>query len=107
MALDSNIPLCHQTYQGNRNDTSQFSEAITLIKARLTELGLTEDELSELTLVYDKGNNSKTNQPLADELGLGVVGSLSPSQHPELLDDWFQPPWRRLSCDRLGLCGGQ
>jgi transposase len=86
VALDSNIPLCHQTYEGNRNDTSQFSEAITLIKARLTELGLTEDELSELTLVYDKGNNSKTNQPLADELGLGLVGSLSPSQHPELLD---------------------
>ena len=86
VALDSNIPLCHQTYGGNRNDTSQFPEAIELIKARLQELGLTEDELSELTLVYDKGNNSKTNQPLADELGLGLVGSLSPSQQPELLD---------------------
>ena len=85
MALDSNIPLCHQTYEGNRNDTTQFPQAIELIKARLQELGLTEDELSELTLVYDKGNNSKSNQPLADELGLGVVGSLSPSQHPELL----------------------
>src|SRR5712691_10917325 len=86
VALDSNIPLCHQTYGGNRNDTTQFPQAIELIKARLQELGLTEDELSELTLVYDKGNNSKTNQPLADELGLGVVGSLSPSQQPELLD---------------------
>lgn len=86
VALDSNIPLCHQTYEGNRNDSTQFPEAIELIKARLQELGLTDDQLSELTLVYDKGNNSKTNQPLADELGLGVVGSLSPSQHPELLD---------------------
>jgi transposase len=57
-----------------------------LIKTRLGELGLTDDELSELTLVYDKGNNSKTNQPLADELPLGVVGSRSPSRHPELLD---------------------
>ena len=86
VALDCNIPLCHQTYEGNRNDSSQFPAAIELIKARLTELGLTEDELSELTLVYDKGNNSKANQPLADELSLGVVGSLSPSRHPELLD---------------------
>jgi transposase len=86
VALDSNIPLCHQTYEGNRNDSTQFPVAIELIKTRLSELGLTEDELSELTLVYDKGNNSKTNQPLADELGLGVVGSLSPSRHPELLD---------------------
>jgi transposase len=86
VALDSNVPLCHQTYEGNRNDSSQFPAAITLIKTRLAELGLTEDELSELTLVYDKGNNSKTNQTLVDELSLSVVGSLSPAQHPELLD---------------------
>jgi transposase len=86
VALDSNIPLCHQTYEGNRNDSTQFPEAIELIKTRLQQLGLTEAELSELTLVYDKGNNSKANQPLADELPLGVVGSLSPSQHPGLLD---------------------
>ena len=86
VALDSNIPLCHQTYEGNRNDATQFPKAIALIKARLKELGLSEEEISELTLVYDKGNNSKTNQPLADELGLQVVGSLQPSKHPELLD---------------------
>jgi transposase len=86
VALDSNIPLCHQPYEGNRNDTTQFPDAIALIKARLGALGLTDEQLAELTLVYDKGNNSKANQPLADELGLGVVGSLSPSQHPELLD---------------------
>jgi transposase len=86
VALDSNIPLCHQTYEGNRTDSTQFPAAIELIKARLTELGLSEHERSQLTLVYDKGNNSKTNQPLADELGVAVVGSLSPSQHPNLLD---------------------
>ena len=86
VALDSNIPLCHQPYEGNRNDTTQFPHATALIKARLGALGLTDEQLAELTLVYDKGNNSKANQPLADELGLGVVGSLSPSQHPQLLD---------------------
>jgi transposase len=86
VALDSNIPLCHQTYEGSRNDTTHFPEAIQLIKQRLTGLGLSEADCSELTLVYDKGNNSKDNQPLADELSLGVVGSLSPHHHPELLD---------------------
>jgi transposase len=86
VALDSNFPLCHQTYEGNRNDSSQFPEAIKLIKTRLMDLGLSDDQIAELTLVYDKGNNSKTNQPLVDELPLGVVGSLSPSRHPELLD---------------------
>jgi transposase len=86
VALDCNFPLCHQTYEGNRNDSTQFPEAIELIKTRLQELGLSDDQIAELTLVYDKGNNSKTNQPLVDELPLGVVGSLSPSRHPELLD---------------------
>jgi transposase len=86
VALDSNIPLCHRTYEGSRNDSTQFPEAIKLIKTRLAELGLTEQEISQLTLVYDKGNNSKANQPLADELSLGLVGSLSPAHHPELLD---------------------
>jgi transposase len=86
VALDGNIPLCHQPYEGNRNDSTQFPDAIKLIRSRLAQLGLSEDELSQLTLVYDKGNNSKANQPLADELSLGVVGSLSPSRHPELLD---------------------
>lgn len=86
VALDSTIPLCHQTYEGSRNDSTHFPQAIALIKTRLADLGLTAAELSELTLVYDKGNNSKENQPLADQLGLGVVGSLSPYHHPELLD---------------------
>jgi transposase len=86
VALDSNFPLCHQTYEGNRNDSTQFPEAVKLIKTRLQDLGLSDDQIAELTLVYDKGNNSKTNQPLVDELPLGVVGSLSPSRHPELLD---------------------
>jgi len=86
VALDSHFPLCHQTYEGNRNDSTQFPEAIKLIKTRLEDLGLSDDQIAELTLVYDKGNNSKTNQPLVDELPLGVVGSLSPARHPELLD---------------------
>jgi transposase len=86
VALDANVPLCHQPYEGNRNDATQFPDAIALIKARLGALGLSAEQLAQLTLVYDKGNNSKANQPLADELGLGIVGSLSPSQHPELLD---------------------
>jgi transposase len=85
VALDSNVPLCHQIYDGNRNDATEFPHAIKLISERLQALGLTTDEVSQLTLIYDKGNNSKANQALADELGLGIVGSLAPSHHPELL----------------------
>jgi transposase len=85
VALDGNVPLCHQLYEGNRNDAREFPEALALIRERLQELGLSDDQLSQLTLVYDKGNNSKANQALADESGLAVVGSLTPSHHPELL----------------------
>ncbi|MGH2745099.1 MAG: IS1634 family transposase [Thermoleophilaceae bacterium] len=85
VALDGNLPLCHQPYAGNRNDASEFPEALALIRGRLSQLGLSDEQLGELTLVYDKGNNSRANQVLADELELSVVGSLVPSHHPELL----------------------
>jgi transposase len=85
VALDGNLPLCHQPYAGNRDDASEFPEALALIRTRLSALGLSGAELAQLTLVYDKGNNSASNQQLADELGLGVVGSLTPAHHPELL----------------------
>ncbi len=82
VALDGGVPLAHQAYEGNRNDASEFPEALALISERLEALGLRG---SELTLVFDKGNNSAHNQALADELGLAVVGSLRPKDHPELL----------------------
>ena len=82
VALDGNVPLCQRPYQGNRNDASEFPEAIALIRERLRALGLAD---KDLTLVYDKGNNSQANQALADELRLPLVGSLAPSQQPQLL----------------------
>jgi len=40
---------------------------------------------SELTLVFDAGQNSNDNYKLLDGLPLHFVGSLPPSDHPELL----------------------
>lgn len=85
VALDGNVPLVHELYEGNHNDATEFPQAIALIARRLQALGFTDERLAELTLVYDKGNNSKANQALADELGLAVVGSLTPAHHPDLL----------------------
>jgi transposase len=82
VAVDGGVPLAHQAYEGNRNDASEFADALRLISERLEALGLRG---SGLTLVFDKGNNSARNQALADELGLAVVGSLRPRDHPELL----------------------
>jgi transposase len=85
VALDGNVPLVHELYEGNRNDASEFPRALALIARRLAALGFGDEQLAELTLVYDKGNNSRANQAAADELGLAVVGSLTPAHHPDLL----------------------
>jgi transposase len=91
VALDGCVPLAHRAYPGDRPDASEFPAAVSLLKRRLAELGLPEQAL---TLVYDKGNNSKTNQALADELSLGIVGSLVPTHYRQLLQippERFQP----------------
>lgn len=91
LALDGCVPLAHRSYAGDRPDASEFPAALALLKRRLAELGL---PLEQLTLVYDKGNNSEANQALADELSLAVVGSLVPTHHPDLLhirSDRFRP----------------
>ena len=85
VALDGNVPLVHELYAGNRNDATEFPQAIGLIGQRLRALGFSDEQLAELTLVYDKGNNSRANQAVADELGVAVVGSLTPAHQPELL----------------------
>ncbi len=82
VALDGCVPLAERPYAGDRPDAREFPEALSLLRRRLAELGLPEQEL---TLVYDKGNNSQENQALADELALGLVGSLVPTHYPELL----------------------
>jgi transposase len=82
VALDGGVPLAHQAYEGNRNDAGEFPEALALIAERLEALGLGG---KDLTLVFDKGNNSRHNQALADELELAIVGSLRPKDHPDLL----------------------
>ncbi len=82
VALDGCVPLAERPYAGDRPDASEFPEAVSLLRRRLAELGL---PVEELTLVYDKGNNSQENQALADELALGLIGSLVPTHYRQLL----------------------
>jgi len=49
---------------------------------RYRELG---KAVERLTIVYDAGCDSAANQELIEEAGISFVGSLPPSQHPELL----------------------
>jgi len=83
VARDGHIPLCSHVYEGKQVDAKVFGESLTKIKKRLASLSLA---LEDVTLVYDKGNNSKANQAHIDDLEIGYVGSLCPEQHRDLVD---------------------
>ena len=82
VARDGQIPLCSHLYEGNVVDVTVFPQALSRIRRRLEEL---VGGLEELTLVFDKGNNSRANQVRVDEGPLHYVGSLVPSQQPGLM----------------------
>jgi transposase len=80
-----NVPLLHATYPGNTNDAKQFATIVESLKDRYRKLNPAN---SDVTLVFDKGNNSQENiEKLAlEEPGrFHFVGSLRLNQCPELL----------------------
>lgn len=79
---DGQIPLCSQVYDGNEVDVKHFPEALSQMRERLAELSL---DVDELTVVYDKGNLSKTNQAQVDEAPFGYVASVVGSHHADLM----------------------
>jgi transposase len=76
------IPLFHEVYCGNVTDTKQFGSVVLRLADRYRQLA---SDCQDLTLVFDKGNNSQDNLTLLDLEKLHFVGSLTPSQHPDLL----------------------
>jgi transposase len=54
---ENNIPLFHEPYPGNTNDAKRFSEIIDTLKLRCKKIQHNND----ITLVFDRGNNSASN----------------------------------------------
>jgi len=79
---DGSIPLLSRAYPGDRPDVTQFPLMIEQLTTRFAHLA---GGLAELTLVYDAGQNSTTNHEQVETAGIGFVGSLPPSDHPDLL----------------------
>jgi len=79
---EDQIPLFHETYQGNYSDSNVFKGIVDRVKQRLVDLGL---DIEKHTLVFDRGNNSKANLALVAEAQLHYVGALTPSQHAKVL----------------------
>ena len=76
------IPLFHETYMGNKADSKIFAETIKRITDRVCSIA---KDLETLTLIFDRGNNSKSNLS-KQVLNMHYVGALSPSQHKELME---------------------
>lgn len=82
VTADGGVPICSHTYAGNRPDVTQFATVIGELAARFG--ALTQDGAG-LTVVYDAGMDSAANQQVIEAAGLHFVGSLVPSNHPDLL----------------------
>lgn len=79
---DGAVPLLSHAYPGDRPDVTQFAAVVDRLLARYRELA---QGVESLTVVYDAGQNSVTNHQLVEDAGIGFVGSLPPSDHPDLL----------------------
>ena len=79
---DFHIPLFHHVYPGNTHDATEFTSVTETLAARYR---MFSQNVDDITLVYDKGNNSHDNQGRLDASPYHFVGSLSPAQHPDLL----------------------
>ena len=78
------IPLWHHTYDGNINDVTEFKEFVVAIIKRVSFFS---KKCKKITLIFDKGNNSQNNiKKVSNKLSFFIVGSLKPSQFPELFD---------------------
>jgi transposase len=84
---DGGVPLVAHAYPGNRPDVTQFQTLIDLLRARHTALathtGAPTPE--QVTVVFDAGQNSVANFAHLADTHLAFVGSVPPSDVPDLL----------------------
>jgi transposase len=90
---DGAIPVTSHAYPGNRPDVTQFAAVVDELTARYAALFDTHDDDDSdadsvplgPTVVFDAGQNSAANFAHLADTGLHYVGSLQPSNFPDLL----------------------
>jgi len=76
------LPLIHELYTGSESDATLFPTAISRTIERVRKLS--REQVENLTVVFDKGNNSTKNIEGLGRTGVHFIGSFSPSHYPEL-----------------------
>jgi transposase len=82
VSTDFHVPLMHQVYTGNLTDATAFQ---TLSEELAQRYRVLAEGCQHITLIFDKGNNSIDAFEHLDQSAFHFVGSLVPSQHPDLL----------------------
>jgi transposase len=86
VSTDGGIPLVSHAYPGNDPDVTQFPVMVKELAERFAKLAPENGEGNDrLTLVFDAGQNSEDNYKLFEGSPFHFVGSLPPSDHPDLL----------------------
>lgn len=82
VSVDGGVPLVSHAYAGNKPDVTQFPDVVRELAARFEASGA---DAATWTVVFDAGQNSTDNIALLEDLPFHFVGSLPPSDHPDLL----------------------
>jgi transposase len=80
VSRDSHVPLYHDVYSGNVHDSAEFASVTEALIKRYEDFSA---HCRDITLVFDKGNNSHSN--IESCKPYHYVGSLVASQYPDLL----------------------
>ncbi len=82
VSTDFHVPLFHHPYEGNRHDSVEFRCALATLRTRQEAF---TKQCQDITLIFDKGNNSTQGFEMLEDTDYHFVGSLCPTQHPDLL----------------------
>lgn len=99
VTADFDVPLLHRTYPGNQPDAPTFAGLTHQLVTRYQKIA---SETVDVTLVFDKGNNSEDNLAAIEASPFHFVGSLVPTHHEELLE---VPGQEFEALDEEGLSG--
>jgi transposase len=76
------LPLLALVFEGNCHEARLFPESVARLVQRITRL---HQDAEQLLLVFDKGQNSKSNLQWLHDIKVDAVGSLVASHHRKLL----------------------
>ena len=82
VSTDFHVPLLHKVYAGNVHDSVEFRSVTEELCTAYRQLS---QACEHITLVFDKGNNCEEAFATLADSPFHFVGSLVPTQHPDLL----------------------